>query len=302
MIRVPAAAFAVVFLLSAGASGPANGEASPASCDPTTVVKTVTSAADWLADPTAPLSSTSVTGACGTSTSAAPASTTAQATAGTATGGGTIDTVAGGGIGDGGPGLDASLFEPAYDIFDSAGNLYVSVHGRVVKIAPSGVATTFAGTGTFTYRTDYYGDGGPATKANFGNGGPAGLAFDSQGDLYIADETNRVIRKVDTHGMITTVAGGGPIGYYGIEGDNPRNVELWGPDGIAVDGAGNLFIADGGFCTVREVKASDGKIYTVAGIPPGPVAERLATCRYTGDGVPALGSGLFEPKDVKVDS
>src|SRR5437870_3214086 len=63
MIRVPAAAFAVVFLLSAGASGPANGEASPASCDPTTVVKTVTSAADWLADPTAPLSSTSVTGA-----------------------------------------------------------------------------------------------------------------------------------------------------------------------------------------------------------------------------------------------
>src|SRR5437870_10184414 len=90
MIRVPAAAFAVVFLLSAGASGPAHGEASAASCDPTTVVKTVTSAADWLADPTAPLSSTSVTGACGTSTSAAPASTTAQG-ADTATGGGTVD-------------------------------------------------------------------------------------------------------------------------------------------------------------------------------------------------------------------
>ena len=301
MIRVPAAAFAVVFLLSAGASGPANGEASAASCDPTTVVKTVTSAADWLADPTAPLSSTSVTGACGTSTSAAPASTTAQG-ADTVTGGGIIDTVAGGGIGDGGPGLDASLFLPSYDIFDSAGNLYVSVHGRVVKITPSGVATTVAGTGTYTYRTDYYGDSGPATKANFGNGGPAGLAFDSQGDLYIADEMNRVIRKVDTRGIITTVAGGGPIGTYGIEGDNPRNVELWGPDGIAVDGAGNLFIADGGYCTVREVKASDGKIYTVAGIPPGPVAVRQATCRYTGDGVPALGSGLSEPKDVKVDA
>src|SRR5204862_5406565 len=102
-----------------------------------------------------------------------------------------------------------------------------------------------------------------------------------QCDHNIAYEVNRVIRKVDTHGITTTVAGGGPTGHYGIEGDDPRNVELWGPDGIAVDGAGNLFIADGGYCTVREVKASDGKIYTVAGIPPGPVAVRQATCRYT---------------------
>jgi sugar lactone lactonase YvrE len=305
--RLPGPVVAVAALLVAlfiSGSRPAASAESPGSCEPASTIKTQTSAADWLADPTAPLSALSVAGACGTSTStgAAQASTT---TAGTASGGGTVDTVAGGGIGDGGSGLDAELFLPSYDIFDSAGNLYVSVHGRVVKIDSSGVPTTFAGTGTYSGTSPNIhdrGDGRPTVQANLGNGGPAGLAFDSQGNVYIADEGNGVIRKVDTHGIISTVAGGAPAGTYGIEGDNPRNVFLWGPDGIAVDSAGNLYIADSGHCTVREVKASDGKIYTVAGIPPGQSSTRLATCTYTGDGGPALGSGLHDPKDVKIDA
>src|SRR5207249_3005059 len=199
------AALFVAFFVAGSRPGPAHGEASADSCLSATPVQIQTSAADWLANPAAPLSSTSATGACGTSTSAGAAQTSATTGTATATGGGTIDTVAGGGIGDGGPGLDAELFLPGYDIFDSAGNLYVSTHGRVVKIAPSGVATTFAGTGTVSFRPKsdffgiggYYGDGGPAAQANFGDGGPAGLAFDRQGDLYLADEGNRVIRKVD---------------------------------------------------------------------------------------------------------
>jgi sugar lactone lactonase YvrE len=284
-------------LLLSGAVRAGDAPQVPGSCASSTVVATHPSFAS--ADP---LSSIAAVQACGTP--AAQASAASPPPNSPEDGAATIDTVAGGGIGDGGPGLSAELFLPSYDIFDSAGNLYVSVYGRVVKIDPSGVATTFAGTGTISFRprADYHGDGGPAAQANFGSSGPAGLAFDRQGNLYIADTGNSVIRKVDTHGIVTTVAGGGPPGHYGIEGDDPRSVYLWGPDGIAVDSAGNLFIADGGFCTVREVKASDGKIYTVAGIPPGPVPERAVTCTYTADGVPALGSGLHEPKDVKVDA
>jgi sugar lactone lactonase YvrE len=291
MRRLGVAAILVLFLSEAAHAVPA---LPPGSC----VMETRTSLA-WPGLTQEPATWMSAVQACGDgqhATNAAPGSP--------ATGAGVIDTVAGGGIGDGGPGLDAELFLPAYDIFHSSGNLYVSIYGRVVKISPSGVPTTVAGTGTVSFRprADYYGDGRPATQANFGNGGPAGLAFDGQGNLYIADVGNEVVRKVDTNGVVSTVAGGGQPGRYGIEGDDPRNVFLWAPDGVAVDGAGNLYIADSGHCTVREVKASDGKIYTVAGIPPGPVPERLLTCVYTADGVPALGSGLHDPKDVKLDA
>jgi trimeric autotransporter adhesin len=291
---VAAIAFAALLLSGAGYAGPST----PGSCEPGSVFATQASVADWSAPQ--PVSWMSAIEACGTQAAAQAPVATATADPGT---GRTIDTVAGGGIGDGGPGPAAELFLPTYDVFDSSGNLYVSVQGRVVKIDPLGVPTTFAGTGTISFRprADYYGDGGPAAKANFGNGGPAGLAFDSHGNLYVSDIGNDVIRKVDTNGIVTTVAGGGQPGHYGIEGDNPRNVFLWAPDGIAVDGAGNLFIADSGNCTVREVKASDGKIYTVAGIPPGTNPAQLLTCTYTADGVPALGSGLLQPKDVKVD-
>lgn len=218
---------------------------------------------------------------------------------------GTIATAAGGGIGDGGPALDAVFFLPSYAIFDRAGNLYMSTQQRVIEVTPAGIATTIAGTGTFSFQPGhvYYGDGGPATAATFGQSGPSGLAFDAAGNLYVADTGNGVVRKVDTSGVITTVAGGGPTGRYGLEGDDPRSVYLWAPDGLAVDAVGNLFIADSGNCTIREVKATDGRIYTVAGIPPGESGPTTrVTCGYTADGVPALGSALNQPKDVKVDA
>jgi sugar lactone lactonase YvrE len=290
-----AAASAGLTLLLSGAVGAGDAPQALDSCASSTIVETRPS---FVPEP---LSWVAAVQTCDTQAQGSAASPLASsADAGAAS----IDTVAGGGIGDGGPGPSAELFLPAYDVFDSAGNLYVSVQGRVVKIDPSGVPTTFAGTGTISFRptADYYGDGRPATQANFGNGGPAGLAFDTQGNLYVADMGNDVIRKVDTHGIVSTVAGGGQPGHYGIEGDDPRNVFLWAPDGIAVDRAGNLYIADSGNCTVREVKASDGKIYTVAGIPPEVNPAQFLTCTYTADGVPALGSGLFQPKDVKVDA
>src|SRR5438876_5146724 len=165
---VLAAAVSLVAAAFVAGSGRVAAAASSDSCSSAGVVQTQTSAADWLADPTRPLSSLSVPAACGALTSAgsAPASPSTQATSSTATGGGTIDTVAGGGIGDGGPGLDAELFLPGYAVYDSAGNLYVSVHGRVAKITPSGVPTTLAGTGTVSFRPKsgfngfggYYGD------------------------------------------------------------------------------------------------------------------------------------------------
>jgi subtilisin family serine protease/sugar lactone lactonase YvrE len=273
-------------------------------CEVGGVVKTRTSVTAHLK----PISRTSMAGGC---SARVPTGATASdagarlATDGPSGGSGTISTVAGGGIGDGGPGLDAELFLPKYEIFDEDNNLYVSVQGRVVMIDPAGVPTTYAGTGTSSGMSPsphYYGDGRPASQANFGNGGPAGLAFGPDGSLYIADIGNRVIRKVALDGTVSTVAGGAQPGHYGIEGDDPLKVNLWAPDGIDVDDEGNLFIADSGHCTVREIRASDGKIYTVAGIPPGPSPQRLATCTYTEDGVPALGSGLYDPRDVKVDA
>lgn len=215
-----------------------------------------------------------------------------------------IDTVAGGGIGEGGPALQAEFFLPGAEAFDGAGNLYVTTIGRVQTLSPTGVPGTFAGTGTvgFGAYDSYLGDGGDRLGANFGNGGPANIAFDGHGNAYIADIGNDVVRKIDSHGVVSTFAGSGQIGSYGVEGASPTSVYLWAPDGIAVDGSGDVFIADSGWCTIQEVKASDGKIYTYAGIPPGNPLVTNATCGYTADGVPALGSRLNSPKDIKFDS
>ena len=217
-----------------------------------------------------------------------------------------ITTVAGGGIGDGGDPLQAEYFLPSAETFDSAGNLYVSTQGRVEELSPGHVPSTFAGTGTIGFRAypAYLGDGGDRRDANFGNGGPGGIAFDSHGDAYIADTGNGVVRKIDATGTVSTFAGGANLSTadYGAEGADPRSVFLWAPDGVAVDSAGDVFIADSGWCTIREVKASDGRIYTFAGIPPEQNLATRGTCTYTADGVPALGSALNQPKDLHVDS
>ena len=122
---------------------------------------------------------------------------------------------------------------------DSAGNLYIADtdNNRIRKVS-NGVITTVAGNGT----QGFSGDNGPATSAQLN--GPDGVAVDSAGNLYIADTDNNRIRKV-SNGVITTVAGNGTSGFSGDNGP-ATSAQLDDPYGVAVDSAGNLYIADTG--------------------------------------------------------
>ena len=152
-----------------------------------------------------------------------------------------------------------------------------------------------AGNGT----TGYTGDGGPATSAEFYF--PAGVAVDSAGNLYIADDANNRIRKVDANGIITTVAGTGPSGAFGTggysgDGGPATSAELFEPNGLAVDGAGNLYIADTANGRIRKVTVSTGIITTVAGGGAGCDGQTDSL----GDGCLATSAEVF-PAGVAVD-
>ncbi len=237
---------------------------------------------------------------------------------------GDIYTVAGNGqrgfSGDGGPARAAELNAPTGIAVDGAGNLVVtdSINSRVRVVAASsgtfygramtaGDIYTVAGTGP---GGTYGGDGGPATAAelNF----PTGVVVDATGNLVIADQDNNRVRVVVektgtfyglamTAGDIYTVAGDGTRGFSG-DGGAATAAEISGAQGVAVDGAGNLLIADTANNRVRVVAASAGTfygramtaghIYTVAGD---------GTKGFTGDGGPATAATLHEPRGVAVD-
>ena len=205
--------------------------------------------------------------------------------------GGTISTLAGTGTqgysGDGGPATSAKLDYPYGVAVDSSGNLYIADmrNYRVRKVAPGGTISTVAGTGT----SGYSGDGGPATSAKLSY--TSGVAVDSSGNLYIADEGNNRIRKVAPGGTISTVAGTGTSGYSG-EGGPATSAQLNTPYGVAVDAAGNLYIADTNNKRIREV-APGGTIWTVAG-------DGHST--YSGDGGPAISASLYNPTGAAVDA
>ena len=131
---------------------------------------------------------------------------------------GTIGTIAGIGVGDGLDATTAVLNYPVGTTIDSAGNLYIADRGnhRIRKIDTSGVITTVAGNGA----GGYSGDDGSATAAQLFY--PTAVTVDSAGNLYIADRNNHRIRKVDTGGVITTVAGTGISGYSGDDGSGHR--------------------------------------------------------------------------------
>ncbi|MEP6714464.1 MAG: hypothetical protein ABJC09_02755 [Terriglobia bacterium] len=176
---------------------------------------------------------------------------------------GIASTVAGNGIhgssGDGGPATSAQLFDPWGVAVDGGGNLYLAdgASSRIRKITPAGVISTVVGNGT----PGHSGDGGPAISAQLI--GPLGVAVDGRGNLYIADASDNRIRKVTPAGIITTVAGNGNPGYSG-DGGPATSAQLSGPFGVAVDGGGNLYIADSGNSRIRKVNAT-GIISTVAG-------------------------------------
>jgi uncharacterized protein (TIGR03437 family) len=205
----------------------------------------------------------------------------------------TISTVAGGanpyfysGTGDGAPATGAGLANPCRGVAaDGAGNLYIAAGALIRKVSPDGIVTTLAGGGSSV------GEGVLATQAELS---PVAIAADAAGNLYIADTAFGIsrIRKVDTTGIINTVAGGAPCCALG-DGGPATNAYLAVPYGLAVDAAGNLYIAqvDSNNNLIRKVSAN-GTVNTVAGGGP---------CCALGDGGPATGISLARPIGVAVD-
>jgi uncharacterized protein (TIGR03437 family) len=240
-----------------------------------------------------------------------------------------INTVAGNGTlgfaGDGSAATAANLDQPSGVALDSQGNLYIAdtLNARIRKVSSSGTISTVAGNGLLSYS----GDGGPATGAQLN--GPLGIAADNSGNLFIADSQNGVVRivkngaiasvgggtlviprsvatdavgdayvadaqdnrvrKIETDGTVTTYAGNGTNGFAG-DGGPASNAQLSSPAAVAVDAAGNLYIADLGNLRIRKVSAN-GNISTVAG---------NGSQGYSGDGGPAVNASLNAPLGVAV--
>ena len=175
---------------------------------------------------------------------------------------GVITTIAGTGpgyFGDGGMAIDAKLDSPEGIAVDGSGNIYIAdkYNHRIRKIdALSGIISTVAGTGIEGYSGD--GDMAIAAQLNY----PSGVAVDISGNIYIADFNNNRIRKVSANGVISTLAGNGFIGSYG-DGGMATSAALNHPSGVAVDGNGNIYIADNGNSRVRKIDTS-GRISTIA--------------------------------------
>ncbi len=165
---------------------------------------------------------------------------------------GTVTIAAGTGeagfSGDGGRATQAQLFIPLGIAFDREGNLFIAdtANARIRMIDTDGIITTIAGTGT----PGYSGDGGPATEAEVT---PFSVAVDSVGNVFFSSSSGRVVRMIDTDGIITTVAGGGASGFLGDGGPATEAGFKGGNLGIAVDTHGNLYIADDGDNRVRKV-------------------------------------------------
>ncbi len=202
-----------------------------------------------------------------------------------------IATLAGtgkeGGNGDGGTAARAEFDFPSSVAADTAGNVYVADtrNHRIRKIDAAGVISTLAGTGEDGDR----GDGGPATQAQLCL--PAGVAADAAGNVYVADTWNHRVRKINASGVISTIAGNGVRGFRG-DGGQAAQAGLAYPAGVAIDAAGNVYIADSLNHRIRKVQVS-GVISTIGG---------SGVRSDDGDGGPAANAGIAYPVSVSADS
>ncbi len=204
----------------------------------------------------------------------------------------TTTTIAGNGTGthagDGSAATGASLQSPAYVKTDAMGNIYVAdkLNNRVRKISATGVITTIAGTGG----TVFSGDGGAATAATLWQ--PMGVAVDGSGNVYISDATHYRIRKINTAGIISTIAGTGTTGF-GTDGVAATATNIGAPAGICFDAAGNLVFAERSYNRVRKIDMTTGIISTIAG---------TGSSSFGGDGAAATAAFLNQPYDVNYDT
>ena len=198
-------------------------------------------------------------------------------------------TGSGGYSGDGGPAVAADMREPFMCAFDSAGNLFVceATNHIVRRIdAASGIISTVAGSG----EAGYSGDGGTATDATMYE--PYSLAIDTEGNLYIVDRLNTVVRRVDARsGVITTVAGTGEPGYSGDGGPGDR-AQLREPNDCFLDHTGGLLIADIQDSRIRRLDLTTGIIDTFAG---------TGDKSRTNDGGPARQAAIMGARAVCMD-
>ena len=205
---------------------------------------------------------------------------------------GVVETIAGSGEpshgGDGGPALDAGLTLSDV-VMDSSGRLIISDsdNNRIRRVDAAGTISTIVNE---TGVPGYTGDNGTAIAAQIAH--PTGVEVDAADNLYIADFSNHAIRKVDAAGNIVTVAGTGVGGYNG-DGIPATTAQLANPTDLAVDAAGNLYIADFENHRVRFVDIATGLISTVAG---------TGVAGNDGDGGPATAARLRNPSDVDLDA
>ncbi len=204
---------------------------------------------------------------------------------------GIITTIAGTGTpgfsGDGGPAAKAQLNLPSGLALDSKGNLYISdrSNNRIRIMDKKGIIKTYAGNG----EDGYGGDAGPALKARIDR--PFGIDIDDKDNLYIADRGNNRIRKVNKEGVITTVAGDGGFFFMGDNGPAYR-ASIAGPTDVAVDGKGNVYIADRNNNRVRMLDKL-GMIRTIAG---------TGQQDYNGDSELARDTNFYLPFAVEIDN
>ena len=203
---------------------------------------------------------------------------------------GIITTIAGTGStyfsGDGGPATAANIQTPRGITLDLYGNVIFSDYGnnRIRKInMTTGIITTLTGGAT-----GFSGDGGPATAASTNY--PWAVATDEAGNVYFSDYLNCRIRKINSAGIISTIAGTG-ICFYSGDGGPATAAKVQYPTGLAVDGGGNIYIADNGNNRVRKINSS-GIISTLAGSP---------TYGFTGDGGPSTAARLRLPTGLALD-